>query len=451
MEIRVTRNPPASVYLLLQAPSDKSLAPLVYSADVTIESALTRMVHDLDFFSGFKQNAMNSNQKTLNQREQTNQSLNSERRTDDALALKRKLTQDMADEIVDRARGQADEVLVAARHRADIKLDCEGGEGGLTPEVAREAVAQERVDEDVMVQKERDCADDNLRWERDEQARILAALLPLERSRTDRFLLTERGLSDDAVVNRDDLMGMVSHDLQNLLAGIAIHARVLASKASDSEEGRRTVTGMARIERYVAGMNRLIGDLVDVTSIDAGKFAVQPEPGNVTEMVSEGIASVAQSAEEKGLALEFATDGHVLHGIFDRERMLQVIANLIANAMKFTPSGGAIDVKVERVEDKILVSVLDTGEGIAEEMREAIFDRFAQVGKLKPKGLGLGLYISKSIVEAQGGRIWAEGNPAGPGSAFYLTIPADQNVRVVYASRNTDGTRNNPVAECHSR
>lgn len=374
---------------------------------------------------------MHTERTTQIERDHTDKSLRRERRkTDDALAVKRKLTQDLADDIVERARDQADEILDAARERADEKLNPDSPRGGASNRVAREAVAQERVEEDVVLQQERDSADDSLRWEREEQSRILAALLPPERERTDRFLLTERELSDEAVVNRDDLMGMVSHDLQNLLAGTAIHARILAKQASDSDEGKRTLFGVDRIERSVACMNRLIGDLVDVTSVYAGKFAVHPQPGDVAEMISEAIAPFTQAAQEKGLSLEFTTDGQAIPGVFDRGRMLQVIANLIANAMNFTPSGGGITLETGHDGDDLRVSVLDTGDGIAADMREEIFERFGQACGNDNTGLGLGLYISKCIVEAQCGRIWVESNPAGRGSAFHFTIPAPGRVSV---------------------
>ncbi len=280
------------------------------------------------------------------ERRQTDESLRKERkRTDHALAAKRKITQDLADGIVERAREQADEVLDAAREKADEKLNWEGQRGGASSTVVLEAVAQDRIEEDVALKKERSSADENLRWERAERARILATLVPLERKNTDRYLLTERQLSDDAVVDRDDFMGLISHELRNLLFGIEIQAKLLAEQATDSEEGRKTLANVERIERCIAGMNRLIGDLLDVASIDAGKLTVHPKPGDVAEMLSEAIALFAHAAKVKGITLKIVTDGQVLHGVFDWERMLQVVANLISNAVRLTPEGGAITLK----------------------------------------------------------------------------------------------------------
>jgi signal transduction histidine kinase len=352
------------------------------------------------------------------EREQTDESLRTERKnTDHVLGERRTRVEETADGIVERAREQADAVLDTARDKADGKLDV--AKAG--PQ-ARDAVARERAVEDETLRDERSTADESLRREREEQARTLAELLPLEREKTDRYLLTERTRSDDAVAHRDDFMGIISHDLRNLLGAIAGNVRLVAKQASVTDEGRRTVAGMERIQRYVARMNRLIGDLVDVVSIDAGKLAVHAQPADAAELIREAVDAFAHAAEEKGLTLEFESSDPVLPAIFDRERMLQVLANLITNAIKFTASGGAITVRAERTRDELRVSVVDTGQGIAEDMLEAVFERFWQVGKNDHRGLGLGLYISKCIVAAHDGRIWAESKP-GAGSAFHFSIP----------------------------
>jgi signal transduction histidine kinase len=172
----------------------------------------------------------------------------------------------------------------------------------------------------------------------------------------------------------------------------------------------------------VARMNRLIGDLVDVVSIDAGKLAVRRESGDVTELITEAVDAFGNAARDKGISLESATSGASVPVVFDRERMLQVLANLITNAIKFTARGGVVTVRGEDAEEELRVSVLDTGTGIPADILEMVFERFWQVGKNDRRGLGLGLYISRSIVDAHGGRIWAE-STLGIGSAFHFTIP----------------------------
>ncbi len=237
-----------------------------------------------------------------------------------------------------------------------------------------------------------------------------------------RNLLRLKASADEALARRDDSMGMVSHDLRNLLNGIVMSAVMLSDDASDSEEGRRTVAGAKRIQGYAASMNRIIGDLVDVVSIDAGKLALQPERRDAAALLAEAAETGAHAASAKGISLGSATVESALIAHFDRERMLQVLANLISNALKFTERGGAITIRGERTGDELRLSVSDTGMGLPSDMLEAVFERFSQVGGGDRKGLGLGLYISRCIVESHGGRIWAESKP-GQGSTFLFTIP----------------------------
>ena len=352
------------------------------------------------------------------ERDQTDQSLRTERKnTDKALLEKRARIEKTADDIVERAREHADEVLDAARDKADDKLDAAEAKAP-----THDAVARERAEEDEALKDERETEDEGLRLEREEQMRTLATLLPLEREKTDRYLLTERTRSDNALEHRDDFMGMVSHDLRNLLGAVSANARLLSKQASESEEGRRTVAGMERIQHYVARMNRLIGDLLDVSSIDAGKLAVEPKPDDAAALITEAVGAFAHSAQEKGISLVAEISETPLQAVFDRERMLQVLANVITNAIKFTDRGGSIEVRGARAEHEIRISVLDNGKGIPADMLEAVFARFWQVGKNDHRGLGLGLYISKCIVDAHGGRIWAE-SKLGAGSTFHITIP----------------------------
>lgn len=352
------------------------------------------------------------------EREQTDQSLRVEReKTDRALAVRHAAEED-ADQVVNDARQKADDILTAARDKADQRLD----QAELQVEVATLAdLAEERVLEDEALQDERASADEVLRREREENARVLSRLLPLERVKTDRFLLTERARSDDALSNRDNFLGIVSHDLRNLLGGIVMSAELLSKRAPENEDGKQTLVTTTRIQRYAARMNRLIGDLVDVASIDAGKLAITPVPGDATTLIAEAVDTFQAAASEKGISLQTERVVGPLLAEFDHDRMLQVLVNLVANAIKFTPQGGSIRVRGECVGDELQFSISDTGPGIPTSMLAAIFERFWQVGKDDRRGLGLGLYISRCIVEAHGGRIWAE-SKLGEGTRVCFTL-----------------------------
>jgi signal transduction histidine kinase len=352
------------------------------------------------------------------ERDETDESLRTERRkTDQALLAKQELIEKDADEVVDRAREIADAVLSEARDKADQKLEEEE-----SPPGARETVSEERALEDAALQSERAAADESLRLEREEHARALHRLLPLEREKTDRHLLTERARSDFSISNRDDFLGIVSHDLRNLLQGIVVNAELLSARAADDEGGQHTRAGVKRIERYAARMVRLIGDLVDVTSIDAGKLAVTPSRQDLSALVAEAMATFEPVASAKGISLLLESAEPSVLADFDHDRMMQVLANLLTNAIKFTSDGGEVSIRVGRAEGKALCRVSDTGPGIPGDMLESVFERFWQVGKNDRRGLGLGLYISRCIVESHGGSIWAESR-MGEGSSFSFTLP----------------------------
>jgi signal transduction histidine kinase len=351
------------------------------------------------------------------EREQTDESLRLEREKTDRVLAERQTAEETSDLMVHRARESADAVLTEARAKADERLD------QASPPVATLAtLAGERVLEDEALQDERASADEALRREREENARVLSRLLPLEREKTDRFLLTERARSDDALSNRDNFLGIVSHDLRNLLGGIVMSADLLSMRAPEDENGKQTLVATARIQRYAARMNRLIGDLVDVASIDAGKLAVMPVPGDAAALIAEAVDTFQAAASAKGIALQAETADGPLPARFDHDRMLQVLANIISNAIKFTSQDGRIRVCGEGAGDELRFSVGDTGSGMPGHVLEAIFERFWQVGKNDRRGVGLGLYISRCIVEAHGGKIWAESR-LGEGSRLCITLP----------------------------
>lgn len=364
------------------------------------------------------------------ERERTNESLRTEReKTDHAVAAKQRAVAKDADALVDRARDNADEVLSQARENADNLLEAarEKADEKRDPDAQgvqqKAAIVAERAAADETLRHERDDADETLRLEREEYARTLIRFLPLERETTDRHLLTERGRSDDALASRDDFLAIVAHDLRDLIGGVVMSAAVLSKSAPRNEDGARMVAETGRIERYAARMKRLIGDLVDVASIDAGKLAVTPATGDLAILIGEAADSFRATAAAKGVSLEARIDAAPLLAAFDHQRILQVLANLISNSLKFTPRGGRITVRGEREAGNVRLCVVDTGSGIPEDALGRVFERFAQVGRDDRRGLGLGLYISRCIVEAHGGRIWAQSRPSA-GSTVCFTLPA---------------------------
>jgi signal transduction histidine kinase len=349
------------------------------------------------------------------ERKQTDEGLAVEReKTDLALGEKRAAVEQTADGVLQRARGKADAVLTAARAKADDTLGRPASRRD-----AQAAIDRERALEDRALSEERAAADATLEAGR-ERAATLARLFPLERDKTDLLLLTERARSDDALANRDDFLGMVSHDLRDLLNGIVGSAGAIADNAGKDERGAASLVAAQRIQRSSARMARLISDLVDIASIDAGKLAIVPNVVDVAGLVLEAVETWAPPASSKGIILESVVGVPVWANV-DSQRILQILGNLITNAAKFSARGARVVVALEAVDGKARFSVTDAGVGIAQGKLQAIFERFWQVGENDRRGMGLGLYISKYLVDAHGGQIWAE-SELGSGSTFFFTV-----------------------------
>jgi signal transduction histidine kinase len=222
-----------------------------------------------------------------------------------------------------------------------------------------------------------------------------------------------------AIGARDDLFAFVTHDLHNYLAAIRVSATALTAQHGPAQRpnGHKQVE---LISRTVAHMARLIEGLRDATMIEAGQFTVATAPEDVAALISDAVETLAPQAEAKELRLAMQLAGDLPAVVCDRERVLQVIANLIGNAIKFTPRRGEIRIVAAHIDGAVRLSVSDTGPGIPEAQLARVFDRY-WTGR-DGHGAGLGLFIAKGIVEAHGGRIWVESTP-GAGSAFHFTLP----------------------------
>jgi signal transduction histidine kinase len=350
-------------------------------------------------------------QRPTPERIQTDESLRVEReKVDDAIAETFSALEELADAVIEKARGRAAAIVAAARAKADRVRD---------PATARSyrTYAQDRVREDELLREERSNTDEVLRAERAWQNAHLSDL----RRETDENLLEERARADEAVATRDEFLGIVGHDLRNMLANVMGAAAVIEKAGSQPNHADIIQKCAQRIQRSGGRMNRLIGDLLDVASIEAGALAVNCEVGNPGDVVVEAVDAfqTQAAASEVGLVAEVIPQ---LQVPFDAARLFQVLANLLSNAIKFSPAKGRVVVRVEQVDDELRFGVRDNGEGIAADKLDAIFERYHQLDPNDRRGVGLGLYISKSIVQGHGGRIWAE-SKLGEGSTFYFTLP----------------------------
>ena len=205
-----------------------------------------------------------------------------------------------------------------------------------------------------------------------------------------------------AVSARDAVMAVASHDLRSPLHSFRIGLEIL--RTDGGPDVNRVI---ARMDRAVTQMNRLIDDLLDVSRIERRELQVTPTPVGMLTLMEEVAAIHGPLAQTAGVELRLPprTDTRVLA---DRHRVAQVFANLISNALKVSSEGGSVAVEVESGDADVRVCVVDSGPGIATERHARVFERYYRQGG---KGLGLGLFIAKAIVEAHGGRIWVESAP----------------------------------------
>ena len=219
---------------------------------------------------------------------------------------------------------------------------------------------------------------------------------------------------------RDEVLGVVAHDLRNPLSAIQMQAAALERKGPEPE--RRKGRPREVILRAANRMNRLIGDLLDVSLIEAGQLGIASGRLSARQLVADSLETQQPLASAAALEIGLDLTSELPDIWGDQTRLLQVLENLVGNAIKFTPGGGRITLGAAARAGEVLFWVADTGRGMSPDELPHVFDRFWQAKKGSRMGAGLGLPITRGIVEAHGGRIWVESVP-GRGSIFFFTIP----------------------------
>ena len=226
---------------------------------------------------------------------------------------------------------------------------------------------------------------------------------------------------------RDDMIGIVSHDLRNPVNAVKMLTGVMLDRRGQEPLSTEMGNYASVIRQAAEQMDELIQDLLDVTRVEAGKLAVTLKSVNTEEILSDILRTLAPVAAEKKIALRLNAPDDLPNVLADRERFSQAISNLVGNAVKFSQPGGEITVRVAVLDKEFLFSVSDKGQGMTAEQLSHAFDRFWQSSRTDRQGAGLGLAITKGIVDAHGGRIWAESSP-GAGSTFYFTLPIADSI-----------------------
>ncbi len=223
-----------------------------------------------------------------------------------------------------------------------------------------------------------------------------------------------------ALRENESFVATVSHDLKSPLNALRMSAELLVGAPGPIDAARVQKHGQL-VQRSVDRMTRLISDLLDASAIDAGRFRLDRQQEDARAMVSEVMETLQPLATSKKQTLE-AESIEALPILCDRGRVMQVLSNLIGNAIKFTGEGGTITVRAERADHEARFAVEDNGKGIEEPQLPQVFERYWRADSASKGGTGLGLFIAKGIVEAHRGKIWVT-SQLGAGTRFCFTLP----------------------------
>jgi signal transduction histidine kinase len=232
-----------------------------------------------------------------------------------------------------------------------------------------------------------------------------------------------RANAEDANRLKDEFLAIVSHELRTPLNTVLTWARLLAGGQLDAAS---TATAIGSIERNANALAVIIDDLLDVSRIARGKIAFDPKPIDPVAVIEAALDETRLAAEAKGVAVAFGEEAHGTLVTGDAHRLQQVVVNLVSNAIKFTPTGGRVDIRISSSGSDAEIRVADTGQGIAAEFLPHLFDRFTQADTSPARrhgGLGLGLAIVKAIVGLHGGTVHADSPGPGKGAVFTVRIP----------------------------
>ncbi|MGE5042345.1 MAG: sensor histidine kinase [Candidatus Levyibacteriota bacterium] len=245
---------------------------------------------------------------------------------------------------------------------------------------------------------------------------IIISLLVLQQSAQKLKSELHRKKSEMAEKQLEFFMNIIAHDLMQPITAIKIYATLpfQRTKADQEKIQKRLVSAVDTLEH-------LIYDLRDTASLRGGRFTLSPERTNLYSLLSEVVHEQQVGTESHHLQL--SSPKHI-NGRWDRQRLKQVFTNLLSNAIKYSPKGGDISIEVKPQKENLLISVSDTGMGMTGRELTALFKPFSRIhkGKKEIRGTGLGLFISKSIIEAHHGKIWASGRK-GRGSTFFVELP----------------------------
>ncbi|AZZ36368.1 hypothetical protein CIK05_06035 [Bdellovibrio sp. qaytius] len=317
--------------------------------------------------------------------------------------------------------------------QSDAKSDSNEGPSKST----NEQLVQERIRTDAVLEEHATNG---------EQKKLLHNLKQM-RGVTDRSLLDEREKSHlesvessnqlaaeqsahtdtkTELTTREEFLAIVSHDLRNPIGAISSCSDMLLTEPAYQDLSKELRHWIEFMKRNADSAIRLVNDILDMERVAEGELSLSISSHSMNDLIKDILEDQHQVAAAQSILLKASLPSHPVEVVFDRDRIAQVLSNLVGNAIKFTPSGCEITVGIEDFEKEVHVFVKDNGPGIVLEKQENIFKRFAQINNKDRRGLGLGLYISKMLIELHQGQLWLNSFP-GEGSTFYFSLPKSLN------------------------
>ncbi|MBW7996454.1 MAG: cell wall metabolism sensor histidine kinase WalK [Candidatus Glassbacteria bacterium] len=276
-------------------------------------------------------------------------------------------------------------------------------------------------------------------WNRELEAKVASRTRELQEKHEELEVAYEALKTLDKA--KDDFLSLVSHELRTPLSSVLLYSEMLLDGMDDSKETRHDFLSI--IVDNCRRLTRLINDVLDLSKIEAGRMPFKPIELDLTDIVAETVSGLKPTIDAK--KLNYTSDG-IEKGVKlwgDRDRVIQVLTNIISNAVKFTPEGGSISVALQQRGNQGLVSITDSGKGISREDIPKVFDRFSHLESIEhhSEGSGLGMTISKSIIERLGGEIWIE-SEIGTGATVFFTLPcAGRRIKKPTEEQDENGVR----------
>ncbi len=262
-------------------------------------------------------------------------------------------------------------------------------------------------------------------WNRELEAKVTSRTKELEEKHQELEIAYDALKTLDKA--KDDFLSLVSHELRTPLSSVLLYSEMLLDGMDDSKETRQDFLSI--IVDNCRRLTRLINDVLDLSKIEAGRMPFKLIEIDLTDILAETISGLKPTIDAKKLVYSAEKVGRGTKIWGDHDRVIQVLTNIISNSVKFTPEGGSISVGLGKRDRQCLISIADTGKGISHQDIPKVFDRFSHIESIEhhSEGSGLGMTISKSIIERLGGEIWIESEP-GQGTTVFFTLPSSGRI-----------------------